>query len=132
MNQLKLIRKLSRLSFGLIAYLFACLILSAGCADLKQAIDVAEQDKGRILSAADEYLHIEPVTVTAIQCERSAGGLHDFYSEGDYWWPDPENPDGPYIRKDGISNPDNFSAHRRAMVNMSIWVPALVAAYYMD
>ena len=30
---------------------------------------------------------------------RSAGGPHDFFSEGDYWWPDPEHPDGPYIQQ---------------------------------
>ena len=26
---------------------------------------------------------------------RSAGGRHDFFSEGDYWWPDPANPGWP-------------------------------------
>jgi hypothetical protein len=60
---------------------------------------------------------------------RSAGGLHDFFSEADYWWPDPKNPDGPYIQRDGMSNPDNFVEHRRAMVRLSLIVPALAAAY---
>jgi hypothetical protein len=92
-------------------------------------LDVAEFDRERIISAADKYLLEEPVTVTAAQCERSFGGIHDFYSEGDYWWQDPDNPDGPYIRKDGQTNPGNFTAHRKAMRNLSIWVPALVAAY---
>jgi hypothetical protein len=40
------------------------------------------------------------------------GGKHDFYSEGDYWWPDEKNPNGPYIQKDGLTNPENFVAHR--------------------
>jgi hypothetical protein len=31
---------------------------------------------------------------------RSAGGEHDFFSEADYFWPDPANPAGPYIEKD--------------------------------
>ena len=71
----------------------------------------------------------KPVTVTAAHSPRSAGGLHDFFSEADYWWPDPKNPDGPYIQRDGMSNPDNFVEHRRAMVRLSLIVPALAAAY---
>jgi hypothetical protein len=99
------------------------------CAADKGTINVAKIDRQRIIEAADRYLLEEPVTVTAHQCERSMGGIHDFYSEGDYWWPDPENPDGPYIQRDGQTNPNNFVAHRKAMRNMSIWVPTLVAAY---
>ena len=93
------------------------------------SVDVAAIDQNRILAQADEFLTAEPITVTASQCERSQGGPHDFYSEGDYWWPDPENPGGPYIRRDGMSNPDNFTAHRRAMRRMSIQVAALTAAF---
>jgi hypothetical protein len=67
---------------------------------------VADIDRERILTAAEIYLQEDPVTVTASQCERSYGGIHDFYSEGDYWWPDPAYPEGPYMRKDGKTNPD--------------------------
>jgi hypothetical protein len=67
--------------------------------------------------------------VTASSSPRSAGGKHDFFSEGDYWWPDPKNPDGPYIQRDGMTNPDNFVEHRRAMVRLSLIVPTLAAAY---
>ena len=90
---------------------------------------IAEEDQERILTAADQYLEAEPITVTASHSERSAGGLHDFYSEGDYWWPNPEDPEGPYIRKDGMTNPENFVAHRKAMRRLSKIVPALVAAF---
>ncbi len=104
-------------------------ILFFSCNQGGAGINLARVERERIISAADKYLLEEPVTVTATRCERSQGGLHDFYSEGDYWWPDPENPDGPYIRKDGQTNPDNFTAHRLDLINLSIWVPALVAAY---
>ena len=70
-----------------------------------------------------------PITVTAERCERSAGGIHDFYSEGDYWWPDPDNPTGPYIQRDGQSNPANFTAHRKAMIRFSQIIGALASAY---
>ena len=91
--------------------------------------DLAAEERGRVLKAADKYLSEQPVTVTAASSPRSAGGQHDFFSEGDYWWPDPKNPDGPYIQRDGMSNPDNFVEHRRAMIRLSLIVPALAAAY---
>lgn len=70
-----------------------------------------------------------PVTVTAEACTRSAGGKHDFYSEGDYWWPNPTNRDSPYIQRDGMTNPDNFVAHRHAMIRFSRIIGALASAY---
>jgi hypothetical protein len=69
------------------------------------------------------------MTVTASSSDRSAGGKHDFFSEGDYWWPDPKNPGGPYVQRDGMSNPDNFVDHRRYLMRLSLQVPALAAAW---
>jgi hypothetical protein len=92
-------------------------------------LDVAAIDRRRILSAADRYLRESPVTITSTSSPRSTGGRHDFFSEGDYWWPDPANPDGPYIQRDGMTNPDNFVGHRRALMRLSLHVPALAAAW---
>ena len=86
-------------------------------------------EKNRVLRRAAEYQNLEPVTVTASVCERSTGGKHDFYSEGDYWWPDPEHPEGPYIRKDGMTNPNNFIEHRKAMIRFGQIAGALASAY---
>jgi hypothetical protein len=91
-------------------------------------VDIAALDRQRILKAANQYLSEKPITITASSSPRSAGGLHDFFSEADYWWPDPKNPAGPYIQRDGMSNPDNFVEHRRALMRLSVQVPALVAA----
>ena len=91
--------------------------------------NVAAFDRARILKAAKEYLSDPPVTITASHSARSAGGMHDFFSEGDYWWPDPQNPGGPYIQRDGMSNADNFVEHRRALMRLSVEVPALAAAW---
>src|SRR5947209_15232056 len=105
---------------------------TAAAASLLRAagkFDLATIERPRVLKAANEYLTAAPVTVTASSSPRSAGGKHDFFSEGDYWWPDPNNPDGPYIQRDGMSNPDNFVKHRRAMIRLSLIVPALAAAY---
>jgi hypothetical protein len=35
-----------------------------------------------------------------------SGDKHDWYSQAGYWWPDPTNPSGPYIRHDGVQNPE--------------------------
>jgi len=93
------------------------------------SFDIVSIERPRVLRLAARYLNEPPVTVTASFSPRSAGGRHDFFSEGDYWWPDPKNPGGPYIQRDGMSNPDNFVEHRRAMIRLSLIVPALAAAY---
>ena len=109
-----------------------CALLLTACTtspESPEAFDLAEFERERILDKASRYMEEAPITITAEKAERSAGGIHDFYSEGDYWWPDPENPEGPYIRRDGMTNPDNFVAHRRAMVRLSEIVGTLVSAY---
>jgi hypothetical protein len=82
-----------------------------------------------LLKRAEAYLAQPPVPLTSATSARSEGGPHDFYSEGDYWWPDPDNPDGAYIQRDGKTNPDNFVAHRQAMRKLNEWVATLVSAY---
>jgi hypothetical protein len=85
--------------------------------------------KKEIIARADKALFEKPVTITDFICERSAGGIHDFYSEGDYWWPDPSNPDGPFIQRDGMTNPDNFVDHRSAMIRLSRIAGSCASAY---
>jgi hypothetical protein len=96
----------------------------------KPAPNVAAIDRERILKAAAIALKQVPVTITAFPAKLSQGGVNDFYSNGDYWWPDPTKPDGlPYIRRDGESNPGNFSQHRMAVKALRDSVAALAAAY---
>ena len=92
----------------------------------KQTVNFLKKD---IIVRADKLLIEKPVTITSFICIRSAGGIHDFYSEGDYWWPDPDNAEGPYIQRDGMTNPDNFVDHRKAMIRLSQIVGSLASAY---
>jgi hypothetical protein len=101
----------------------------AAALERRAKFDAAAFDRARVLRAARRYLSERPVTVTASRSPRSAGGPHDFFSEGDYWWPDPRNPGGPYVQRDGMTNPDNFVEHRRALMRLSVQVPALAAAW---
>lgn len=87
--------------------------------------------KAKAIADAAWALKQEPVTVTAAHSERSAGGIHDFFSEADYFWPNPASPDSPYVQKDGLSNPQNFVAHREAMIRFSKIIGSLASAYLL-
>jgi hypothetical protein len=108
--------------------LLACGSMFAGEPDGGYGL-VAKVDRGRILAGAQRALAQPPVTVTAFHSERSSGGPHDYFSEGDYWWPDPKSPGDPYIRRDGFSNPANFNQHREALIALGILAPTLAAAW---
>ena len=91
--------------------------------------DLKDIEKVRVLKKAEGYLSKTPRTVTADHCERSQGDKHSYYSEGDYWWPNPKNPNGKYIRRDGETNPNNFIAHRKSMILLSDIIGTLSSAY---
>lgn len=93
--------------------------------------DVAAIDHDRILKAAQNYLAKAPTPLTTLNCKRSPGTAHDFYSEADDYWPDPAKPNGAYLERKGSKNPAAFIAHRDALLQISIWVPALAAAYLL-
>lgn len=91
---------------------------------------IAETDRARILKAAKIAIEQPPFTITSYQAKHSEGGMNDFYSNGDYWWPDPKKKDGlPYINRDGKTNPENFNHHRLILREMRDHVAALAAAY---
>ena len=92
---------------------------------------VAHTDRKRILKAAGGYVTLPIRTITAYPSERRPGGPHDYFSQADYFWPDPKSPSGPYINRDGQSNPANFNGHRKAMIALSIQMPALTAGWLL-
>ena len=116
----------------------ACVVLQLSCGTrvsktspgrISFSKEVASFLRDDILAEAAWALKQEPVTITDESSPRSAGGKHDFFSEADYFWPDPKNPSGPYINRDGLTNPDNFVAHRKAMIRFSKIIGALASAY---
>src|SRR5689334_1178263 len=82
---------------------------------------------------ADAGLKAGPWSVTTHRPPHVDAGPNDYYSEGPYWWPDPKNPNGPYIRKDGQRNPDRFMGNRRDLGDMCSAVLALgMGAFLLD
>ena len=61
----------------------------AAASNRKQALAVAGFDRHRIFKQADRALGVAPISITQVPARLSEGGPHDFYSNGDYWWPDP-------------------------------------------
>jgi hypothetical protein len=88
-----------------------------------------------IRSEAEKKMKEGPWTVTA---DRPVGVTpdldpHDYYSEAPYWWPNPENPAGPFIRKDGQLYPNRFIANKVALNSMCDAVFTLsAAAFFLD
>lgn len=98
----------------------------------KYKITPVWQNKEWIIKKAQEALKAPVLHITDVVCPRSEGGIHDYYSNGDYWWPDPNSPDGlPYIQKDGQTNPGNFNSHRIIMRSMRTNVVYLTSAYLL-
>ncbi len=85
-----------------------------------------------IIEKANGALNKTPMSITDAVSNQSPGNEHDFYSNGDYWWPNPDAEDGlPYIRRDGESNPDNFFSHRKILRCMRTNVAHLTAGYLL-
>jgi len=101
------------------------LIDSEGAARMR---DFAKRDRAPLVDKlATQALSAGPWSVTY---HRPTGlnvnsGPNDYVSEGPYWWPDPKNPAGPYIRKDGQRNPDRFMGNRDDLGKMCESVLAL-------
>lgn len=121
---------MKKLSVFFLFFLFACASQKkTGNASASFKNEIEKTLRKQILDEASWAMQQEPITVTAETSTRSAGGKHDFFSEGDYWWPNPKSVDSPYIQRDGMTNPNNFVAHRLAMIRFSKIVGALASAY---
>lgn len=72
-------------------------------------------------------------SVTFGKSRAKSGDIHDYYSEAPYWWPDPKNPGGKFIRRDGEYYPERLIDHMLDMKEMVDDVYILtVAAYLLD
>lgn len=87
-------------------------------------------DRDWILGKAKASLQAPCRHITDSVAPRSAGSIHDFYSNGDYWWPNPETADGlPFVRRDGESYPGAFFDHRTMLRQLRTDVANLAAGY---
>lgn len=85
-----------------------------------------------LLNEANMELSKAIVTVVDKLMVPPSGNKHDYMSMGRYWWPNPDTEDGlPYIRKDGITNPEIERLDRIPLARMTEGVKLLSLAYYI-
>ena len=65
----------------------------------------ASQEYKKIVQQAEGAIKKDPVAVTD-KTICISGDKHNYESLSPYWWPDPKNPKGPYIARDGEFNPE--------------------------
>jgi len=62
-----------------------------------------------------------------------SGSKHDYMSLARYFWPNPDTPDGlPYVRKDGIPNPEIEDFDSDAVGKLMTYLDNLSLAYYFS
>jgi len=99
--------------------------LNAGETGFKKPYD-------RLLRDAEKALEQKPVSVVDKAQTPPSSDKRDYMTSGPYWWPDPKKPNGlPYIRKDGVSNPDSV-VDREAWNRLENAISTLVPAWYFS
>ncbi|KKI89382.1 alginate lyase [Bacillus sp. SA1-12] len=94
--------------------------------------DIFEKERDWILTQANHSLSEKPVHITDAYSDKSPGSIHDYYSNGDYWWPNPHTENGlPYIKRDGQSYPNVFHEHRQILRRMRTNTANLAAGYLL-
>lgn len=85
----------------------------------------------QLKSEADVLLDIEPYSVMQKKMIPPSKNMHDYYSLGIYWWPNPATEDGlPYVRHDGKKNPEYDNYDGVSIHKMSKAVFTLALAYF--
>ena len=87
--------------------------------------------RDEIRSLADKALQAGPWSVTFNRPKHIQLPEHEYFSEGPYWWPNPKNPKGPYIRRDGERNPDRSDDNHRDLGSLASAVLALGLGAYL-
>lgn len=81
---------------------------------------------------AARALKTEPHSVMDKKQTPPSGDKHDWYTQAGYWWPDPANPNGPYIRHDGVKNPEKGDFTDETYFHKTVGAAKTLAlAYYL-
>ena len=85
-----------------------------------------------LVKRADAALARKPGSVLDKRTIPPSNDRKDYISLGPYWWPDPANPTGPYLRRDGVVNPERNTNRfdRTALGRMASDADLLGLAYY--
>ena len=86
-----------------------------------------------LLAEAPKALAEGPWSVMDKPVAPPSGDMHDYFSVPPYWFPNPNTPNGlPYIRKDGVVNPDRNKYDNSGLNAMCRTVETLALAYALS
>ena len=85
----------------------------------------------QIVKDADKLLKKKFASVVDKTKPAPSGDKHDYISCAPYYWPDPANPTGPYIRRDGESNKAVLTPDKKNMGSLIYGVVQLSLAYQL-
>ena len=106
-----------------------------GITEVKQKLAAGDEYLNSVLDdivqRADNYLTVEPVSVTDKPMTPPSGDKHDYMSMSPYWWPNPDTADGkPYVRRDGEYNPERANYDVPKLDTVTGAVRFLALAYH--
>jgi len=84
-----------------------------------------------VLKQAQSFLTKDISSIVDKDRPAPSGDKHDYISCGPYWWPNPTDPTGPYIRKDGETNRSVTTPDKKNLGIMENSVVNLSLAYYL-
>ena len=85
-----------------------------------------------LLADAEAALEEGPFTVTDKPMTPPSGDKQDYMSVGPFWWPNPDTEDGlPYVRRDGVVNPERHKYDNVGQGAMVRAVRSLGLAHFM-
>ncbi|KAI9227933.1 MAG: alginate lyase-domain-containing protein [Piptocephalis tieghemiana] len=86
------------------------------------------KDASKALTSLHKKAHAAPaLSITDTAVIPPSGDKRDFLSYAPYWWPDPVHPDGPWILKDGKTNPDTLQLTQQTDLTAAIGIMRIEA-----
>lgn len=129
---------MKKLLFIFVAVIMAVSAMSANASDnvcliwnMSELDNISDNSRKKLLSDADLLLTSPIPSVTDKSTTRS-NNIHNYESLAIYLWPDPSNPDGPYITHDGEVNPEYKKYDSPRLGQISYDIMNLSKAYYVS
>lgn len=96
---------------------------------ISREFDLRAFESENILQQAGILMDIPLRPLGRLPAQRSPGENGEYYSEGFSWCPDPRDPAGPYVFREGEKNSDAFRAHADALNEAGNVISGLTVAY---
>ena len=87
--------------------------------------------KNKIIATEQRHINDNPIVITD-KIKSFSGDYHNYESYAGYWWPNPDDPNGPYIQKDGVDNPEASNTDSKRLTQMNTRLRSFAVAFYLS